>query len=51
MRDLKQKNKKRKRERRKPPALEGEKLTAEKKEKGRRRVTHCLFIFSQEQTR
>jgi len=37
--------------RRKLSSLEEAELTAEKKEKGKRRVTHCLFIFSQEQTR
>jgi len=44
------KNKK-KGERRKSSSLEGGELTAKKKEKWRRRVIHCLFIFSQEQTR
>jgi hypothetical protein len=38
-------------ERRKLSSLKEAELIAEKKEKGRRRVTHCLFIFSQEQIR
>jgi len=33
------------------PSFKGGELTTKKKEKGRRRFIHCLFIFSQEQTR
>jgi len=33
------------------PSFEKDELTAKKKEKERRRVTHYLFIFSQEQIR
>jgi hypothetical protein len=37
---------KKKRVRRKLSSLKGGELMTKKKEKGRRIVTHCLFIFS-----
>jgi len=43
---MRDRNKKKKRVRRKLSSFKGGELMTENKEKGRRRVTHCLFIFS-----